>query len=170
MVRFVKTLITVACLAIAGIIVIPHFLGFQTTVITSGSMTGVLDRGSLMFSKPAAPSQLKTGDIITYQPPVTSGTSALVTHRIISIKQMHSQTIFATKGDANPAADDWQFTLENPVQRYETGLPWIGFLYALMAIKWIQLGLIALPALLFALITIVKVWKQAGKELARREA
>ena len=45
------TALCAACLALAGLMLLPGLLGYQRYVITSGSMTGTYDRGSVVFDK-----------------------------------------------------------------------------------------------------------------------
>src|SRR5882672_1248363 len=93
-----------ACLALAAGVLVPALLGYQRYVITSGSMTGTYDRGSLVFDRVVATASLRAGDVITFRPP---GHPAFVTHRIASVATVRGQRVFTTKGDANRAADAW---------------------------------------------------------------
>src|SRR6266545_1090616 len=93
-----------AALALGLCVLVPALLGFQRYVITSGSMTGIYDRGSLVFDRVVATSSLKAGDVITFRPP---GHAGLVTHRIASVRVVGGQRVFTTKGDANRTADVW---------------------------------------------------------------
>ena len=45
------TALCAACLAFAGLMLLPGLLGYQRYVITSGSMTGTYDRGSIVFEQ-----------------------------------------------------------------------------------------------------------------------
>ena len=57
------------------------------------------------------------GDVITYRPPPGAGPDGLVTHRIAAItRDERGARVFRTKGDANPAADPWTFTLSGERQ------------------------------------------------------
>ena len=62
-------LLTAAAVALAAAVLLPALLGFQRYVITSGSMTGTYDRGSLVYDRVVPTSSLKVGDVITYDPP-----------------------------------------------------------------------------------------------------
>src|SRR5512144_1938966 len=106
----------VARKVLSGVIV-PAAFGYQRYVITSGSMTGTYDRGSIVFDQTVPTSDLNVGDVITYSPPASSGVDGLITHRIVSIKN-HGKDGFSyrTKGDANPKADPWRFQLDQPTQ------------------------------------------------------
>src|SRR5919198_4598326 len=117
-----------ACLALAAGVLVPALLGYQRYVITSGSMTGTYDRGSIVYSKAVPTASLRVGDVITYRPPLPAGDSRLVTHRIVWIGRDRSGArAFRTKGDANLAPDPWRFTLDHPTQaRAAFHLPHLG--------------------------------------------
>jgi signal peptidase len=161
-------LLTAASVALAAAVLIPALLGFQRYVITSGSMTGTYDRGSLVFDEVAPTSTLAVGDAITYAPPAGVGPAGLITHRIHSITTGPRGTrILRTKGDANAAADPWTFTLTNPTQaRVTFHLPYVGYAFAALADRRLRMLLIGLPALLVALTVLTNLWRQAGAEAA----
>src|SRR5689334_5433402 len=90
----------------------PSLFGFSRYVITSGSMTGTYDVGSVVFEKNVAVQDLEVGDVITYMPPAGSGVNHLVTHRVTKMEPAEGGgVLFTTKGDANPAVDPWHFKL-----------------------------------------------------------
>src|SRR3569833_1627978 len=98
-------LLTAAALALALAVLVPALLGYQRYVITSGSMTGTYDRGSLVYDRVVPTATLEVGDVITYDPPV----GAPADH---NTHQNHESTtlpggvrVFRTKGDFNATAD-----------------------------------------------------------------
>ena len=104
--RTLATALCVACLLLGALMILPGLFGYQRYVITSGSMTGTYDRGSIVFEDVVPVSDLRVGDVITYTPPAGSGPDGLVTHRIVSIERdQFERPLFRTKGDANPTAD-----------------------------------------------------------------
>src|SRR5215208_2609235 len=98
------TALCAACLGLAGLMLLPGLLGYQRYVITSGSMTGTYDRGSLVFDKVVPTSSLRAGDVITFRPP---GHAGLVTHRIRTLTSVNGKRVLTTKGDANRVPDAW---------------------------------------------------------------
>src|SRR5262245_3874192 len=95
--------------------VLAGVLGYERYVIMSGSMTGTYDVGSIVFDKRVDADDLEVGDVITYQPPASSGLTNLVTHRIASIGHdpKDGRAVYRTKGDANPQVDPWTFRLDS---------------------------------------------------------
>ena len=158
-------LLTAAAVALAAAVLVPALLGFQRYVITSGSMTGTYDRGSLVYDRVVPTSSLKVGDVITYDPPAGAGPAGLVTHRIVSITpQPGGARVFRTKGDANPVKDPWTFTLQNRTQaRAAFHLPYAGFALAALAQRNLRMLLIGIPALLVALSVLARLWREAGE-------
>jgi len=78
-------------------------LGFQPTIIASGSMRPALDVGDIAITVPTSPENIKVGDIIQYW---RQGESVPIMHRAIETYKSGGTTYFITKGDANNAPDD----------------------------------------------------------------
>jgi signal peptidase len=151
-------------LAFAAGVVLAGAFGYERYVITSGSMTGSYDRGSLVFERPVPVARLRVGDVITYSPPIGGGPTGRVTHRIAWIgRGRDGRPVFRTKGDANPVADPWTFTLDQPLQaRAVLGLPYVGYVLAALQERRVRLGLLGVPALAFALASVAALWREAG--------
>jgi signal peptidase len=111
-------------------------------------------------------SALKVGDVITYDPP--QGAPGLVTHRIASIDARPDGTrVYTTKGDANPTADPWTFTLSGRTQaRAAFHLPYVGFALAALSDRRLRMLIIGVPALLVALSVLAGLWRDAGEAAA----
>ncbi|MDX6669067.1 MAG: hypothetical protein QOK04_2447 [Solirubrobacteraceae bacterium] len=163
--RIAGTALIAAIAALAAVMLIPALLGYQRYVITGGSMSGTIDRGSLAYDKQVPTAQLKVGDAITYTPPPAAGPAGRVTHRIAWIGHNRSGSrVFQTKGDANRSADPWKFTLNNGSQaRVAFHVPYLGYAFAALGIRWIRMLVIGLPALLIALVVLTGVWREAGE-------
>jgi signal peptidase len=155
-----------AGVAFGALLVVPAIAGWQRYAIVSGSMTGTYDRGSLVLDDVVPVASLERGDVITYQPPPASGVDHLVTHRIHAISRgPHGQRVFRTKGDANPVADPWTFTLGGPRQaRVRIGVPYVGFAVAALSDRRARMLLVGLPAALIALASLAGLWREAGAE------
>ena len=92
------TLITVLA-AGALSVSIPQVLGGTTLTVLTGSMQPAINPGDIVAVFPVYPSDLRTGDIVTFQP--SSGDPTLITHRIVAA----NGATFVTRGDANTAND-----------------------------------------------------------------
>lgn len=159
------TALCAACLSLAGLMLLPGLLGYQRYVITSGSMTGTYDRGSVVFDKVVPVSDLRVGDAITYMPPPGSGPSGRITHRIVWIgSDKFGRQVLRTKGDANEAADPWTFTLDGATQaRVAFHVPYVGYVLSALAIRQVRMAVIGLPALLIAFAVLVGFLRDVRK-------
>lgn len=142
-------LVTLFCLAWIA----PSLFGFSRYVITGGSMTGTIDKGSVVFERSVAAQDLEVGDVITYLPPPDSGTDTLVTHRIVKTEPAKGGgVLFTTKGDANAKPDPWHFELvdqEQPVVQFS--VPYVGWAFIALADRTTRILIIGVPAGLIAL-------------------
>ncbi len=170
--RTASTVGLAASLTLAAAVLLPAALGYQRYVITSGSMAGTYDRGSLVYAREVPTASLRIGDVITYAPPPAAGPAGLVTHRIVwAGRDRGGARAFRTKGDANRTRDPWRFTLDRPRQaRAAFHIPYVGFALAALGVREVRMVVIGLPALLIALGTLARLWHKAGVELRRREA
>jgi signal peptidase len=132
----------------------PSLLGYQRYVITGGSMSGTVEVGDMVFAREVPVGGLEVGDVITYLPPADSGTSSLVTHRIIAMRtQEDGSVVMRTQGDANPDPDPWKFTLEDESQAVMAfSVPKVGHLFLALADPQLRKLLIGVPAGLIALL------------------
>jgi signal peptidase len=150
-------------LILALAVLVPALLGFQRYVITSGSMTGTYDRGSLVFDRVVPTASLRAGDVITFRPP---GHAGLVTHRIHTLTTVDGKRVLTTKGDANHAPDTWgSITLHDAGQaRVAFHLPYLGYGIAVLSERRVRLLVIGLPALLIALSALAGLWRDTAPE------
>ena len=145
-------------LALGLCVLVPALLGFQRYVITSGSMTGSYDRGSLVFDRVVPTSSLRKGDVITFRPP---GQTGLVTHRILWMRSVRGQRVLRTQGDANREPDLWgPFALQGIKQaRVAFHIPYVGYVLGALSERKVRMVVIGLPALLIALVTLAGLWR-----------
>jgi signal peptidase len=160
--------LTAAAVALAAAVLVPALLGYERYVITSGSMTGAYDRGSLVYDRVVPTASLKVGDVITYDPPAGAGPSGLVTHRIAAIATAPGGArVYRTKGDANAAADAWTFSLSSATQaRAVFHLPYVGYGLAALSDRRLRMLIIGVPALLVAMSVLAGLWRETGAAAA----
>jgi signal peptidase len=168
--RLAGSVLTAFALALGAAVLLPAVAGLQRYVVTGGSMTGTYDRGSLVYARVVPTAALRVGDVITYQPPAGAGPRELVTHRIVAIGvRRDGGRVFRTRGDANPVADPWRFTLPAATQaRVGFGVPYLGFALAALSDRTARMLLIGLPSLAIALFVLLALWREAGVEARTR--
>jgi signal peptidase I len=169
--RVASTVVLLAITLVAVGIVVPGLFGFERYVVTGGSMNGSIDRGSVVFAKPAPVSELKRGDVITYEGPKGEAPAGKITHRIHSIDHSRSGgAVLRTKGDANGSPDPWTFTLDRATQpRAEFHVPRVGLALIALQDRTVRMLALGLPALLVALSVLAGLWREAGTEPRREE-
>jgi signal peptidase len=161
--RVLGMALSAVALILAAAILVPALLGYQRYVITSGSMTGTYDRGSVVFDRVVPSASLRPGAVITFRPP---GHPTFVTHRIASVQTVRGRRVFTTKGDANRAADAWgAIALGDARQaRVAFHLPYLGYVIAALSEKKVRMVVIGIPALLIALAALAGLWRDTTPE------
>jgi signal peptidase len=119
-------LLMVAVFAALVLILVPKATGSQTYSVLTNSMAPKYSPGTFLVVKPAAFSQLKYGDIVTFQ--LESGKPGVESHRIVGFgaTQAGEKTLI-TKGDNNDVNDP------NPVRELQVkgklfyAVPFVGY-------------------------------------------
>jgi signal peptidase I len=119
-------LLVVAVFAALVLILVPKATGSQTYAVLTNSMAPKYSPGTYLVVKPTAFSELKAGDVITFQ--LESGKPAVESHRIIGFgtTQTGEKTLI-TKGDNNDITDP------NPVREPQVkgklfyAVPYVGY-------------------------------------------
>jgi signal peptidase len=97
-------LLMVAVFAALVLILVPKATGSQTYTVLTNSMAPKYSPGTYLVVKPTAFSELKAGDVITFQ--LESGKPAVESHRIIGFGTTQSgEKTLITKGDNNDITD-----------------------------------------------------------------
>jgi len=134
---------------------------YRTLTVLSGSMRPGIEPGAVVVVVPEPPTQLRVGQIITYQIPVDD--HRVVTHRVIEVVEAGDRPVFRTQGDANDAPDPWLARLDgDTVWHVRYVVPVLG-----KAIHWLRLPIVhtvtvlVLP-LLVALWWVIGIWRDPG--------
>lgn len=148
----------------------PAVLGVTPLAVQSGSMSGTasghIEVGDLIFVKPVKAETLQTGDVIAFK----EG-GIVVTHRIIRVETAEDGTLqFVTKGDANNVEDSQSVSEANLVGKYAGRIPQLGNV-ALFAQKPVGMAVfIAVPVLCFVLYDSSVRRREAAKAAQRTRA
>lgn len=81
---------------------------YQITRVLSNSMQPSFSAGDYVIVQDRPVSELGAGQVVVLPEPETS---AMYIHRVTSVVRDGGDTVVATKGDNNPAADDWQLKI-----------------------------------------------------------
>lgn len=179
-VSWLTTLVMVAALVLATLMILPTLLGYERYVIVSGSMEPTIPTGALVYDEVVPVEEIEVGDIITFVPPPEFGITTPVTHRVVMIDVTGENTrqpglrVFRTQGDANDDVDPWKMVLDGEEQgRYVRHLPYIGYVYWALQQRWVQLLVIAIPSIVLVSYIAVSLWRISGdgvREEQRLEA
>lgn len=144
----------------------PSVLGYERYVITGGSMSGTIEKGSVVLENKVPVDDLAVGDVITYLPPADSGVTNLVTHRIVAIGTADDGSrLFRTQGDANPQPDPWRFSLTAETQAVvRHSVPHVGWAVVALADREVRMLLVGGPAVVVALAAAVQLTRAVRGE------
>ena len=120
--NILSTLLLVALVLLAGVVLVPRVMGYQEMAVLSGSMEPNIHVGSVVFvDDDIDPATLEAGDVVTYY----MNEDTFVTHRVQSIDTA-SRTL-VTKGDNNNS-DDGEISFSQVFGKAAFWLPYLGFL------------------------------------------
>ena len=144
---------------IAVLLVGVRLVGFQVFTVLSGSMEPTYSTGDLLYVKSVDYTKLEAGDVITYM--IDEDTVA--THRIVEVIPDENDPVtlrFATKGDANNAADGTPVHYKNVIGSPVFSLPKMGYfanyiqnppgMYIVISAGAVLLMLLFIPDLIFS--------------------
>ena len=104
---------------------VPTLGGYCPMIVLTDSMYPKIHAGDLIICQTIDAEDVKKGDIISFFDPASSG-SAVVTHRVLEVKNENGKISFMTKGDYNNTEDRLPVPAENLVGIYKTRIPGAG--------------------------------------------
>ncbi|HEX9093294.1 MAG TPA: signal peptidase I [Coriobacteriia bacterium] len=166
----VLTLAAVACLLLLSLSPLlasrnptrPTFLGkYAPMIVLGGSMQPTYQIGSILFIERVVPSDVRVGDVITFDSPRTnpSDPPSLTTHRVTAIENASKQLSFRTQGDANNAEDTALVPAVALVGRGSFAIPYLGYVSAFVRSRVGFVSLVLIPAALIVLMEITSMFK-----------
>lgn len=115
----ISTLLIVILVFIAGLLLVPKVVGYDSYAVMSGSMEPGIHVGAIAYDKPIAFSDIREGDIITYK----IAADTLVTHRVVRIENDR----LIMKGDANNTEDASPVSDSQVVGKCYFNIPYLGY-------------------------------------------
>ena len=148
---------------------LPHVTKARTDIIVGHSMEPTIPLYSVIIDEEVPPSQIRKGDVITFQEP--DQPDRKVTHRVARIEYSKEGTIgFITKGDNNESRDPWRVEYSGSAYRVKTHVPRVGWLMIQSQTKWARLLLVALPVLIILVEFLRWLWRDEDEELLEGDA
>jgi signal peptidase I len=137
-------------------VTIPAAFGMRPMTVLTGSMRPTIQPGDLVVDERISPSQLRVGDIVTFQEPRGSRT---ITHRVRKVSISEGQARVTTRGDANDTVEKWQVPTTGNVGRVVYTVPKIGYPVTWSHTRNGRLALVSIPALVLAIWAMLKIWR-----------
>jgi signal peptidase len=162
LIRVVTGAIALFCLAYALL----YAFHLEPFVMLTGSMGKTIPVGSLVVDESIPPTELKVGDVMTFQKPI--GEHGLDTHRITAIQNSNGHVVYLTKGDANPVGDPWAIEplVNTKAHRVVFTVPYVG--WALLFVRSPTARKLIMVAILLTLFsTFLKTLASYGAGVAR---
>lgn len=127
--RIVGAILCILALIPFIIFIIPQVVGadYSYTVLSS-SMAPTYQPGDIVIVTDVAPSTIREGDVITFEPPAGHGMESVdrVTHRVVDVIETGDTRSFRTKGDAVAVPDQKPVPAGNVVGRVTFSIPALG--------------------------------------------
>lgn len=123
---FASILLMVLGFAVLALFFVPWATGSQTYTVTSNSMAPKYSPGTFLVVKPAAFSELKYGDIVTFQ--LSPGRPEVETQRIVGFgATQDGQRTLITKGDNNSASSPTPVRARQVKGKLYYAVPFVGY-------------------------------------------
>ena len=116
----VATVMIILVILVALPMVVPRVIGYEMYGVLSGSMEPTFPVGSVVYVKPAEPSEIQVQDAITFK----IGNDVVATHRVIEIDE--EGQAFVTKGDANKDKDLSPIKFDRLIGKAVFCIPYLG--------------------------------------------
>jgi signal peptidase len=146
----------------------PRLIGWRTLTVVSGSMAPAIEAGDVVVTRPVAPASARPGDVVTFVDPQRR--SRLVTHRVMRTEVSGGRVEFHTKGDANTAGERWSVATGGRIGVVEYRIPLIGRGMSVAGSAAGRLVLVAVPALLWGLLSLRAIWREPAGEVVGHAA
>jgi signal peptidase I len=141
---------------------IPSFFGYKPLTVLTNSMKPKISAGDMVFVKNIESSDVKVGEIITFNASDNDIGKKLITHRVIRVTDKG----FLTKGDNNNVQDNWIVNPADVVGEVSFIIPKAGFIAKFVSSPIGFSIFIILPLLLFVL---MEVYERVLKILNKKE-
>ena len=140
----------------------PVPFGMRSFAVLSGSMEPVFSTGDIVVEKTVTARNVRVGDIVTYNDPKERGRR--ITHRVRSMHIVDGKASFVTKGDANDSVEKWQMEPDGRLGRVVYHVPLVGYGIARLGGPQAKVFLVAVPAVLLALIELIRIWRPKPRD------
>ncbi len=142
---------------------IPSVFGFKPLTVLSNSMYPELEAGDMIFAKELDPTEVKTGDVITF----TENDGRIVTHRVVKVITENGENAFQTKGDNNNVVDQGFVSSNQLLGTMEFNIPNAGHVAKFAASPIGAFVFFGIPFFLYLLLELNDFIKRRKREKAQ---
>lgn len=148
--------LVIASCALLGGLVLAHVAGYHALTVVSGSMEPAIGVGDMVVNRSVSPLRARAGDVISFRDPTSN---RVITHRVQNVRVERLRVWFATKGDANNAAERWDIPIDGKIGQVELQIPKVGYALGFVRSPFGRIAFLALPALALAGSLLVAIWR-----------
>ena len=157
--NFLATLIIALIVALCSVIMLPRVFGYEVYGILSGSMLPNYPIGSIIYVDQVDASEIKVGDVITFN--MAADSNVVATHRVVEINS--EEETFTTKGDNNDDVDSSTVSFQRLIGRVVLCVPVLGYIASFIQSSHGIIACIAAIAIVFILWFLSDHLKKQGK-------
>jgi signal peptidase len=144
---------------------VPKIFGYEAYIVYGGSMSPAFEAGSLIIVEPVDPSEVKVGDVITFE----SGSDTYTTHRVMKVHGSSDSLRFTTRGDANEINDRVPVMAASLRGRVIRTIPYLGCFFHFVRSGKGLLFLIIIPGLVIIIWGMINISRISTKKKMYRE-
>lgn len=130
--------------------------GVRPLVERTGSMRPALSVGDLLVSHRVAADSLRRGDIVSF--PDADHPGIPTTHRIVALQRRGGTLLVTTRGDANPASEQWTTPVSGTVRRVALSVPVAGRVITTLGGRWVRVALLLGACTGLATLALRRIW------------
>lgn len=157
--NFLATLIIALIVALCLVIMLPRVFGYEVYGILSGSMLPNYPIGSIIYVDQVDASEIKVGDVITFN--MAADSNVVATHRVVEINS--EEETFTTKGDNNDDVDSSPVSFQRLIGRVVLCVPVLGYIASFIQSSYGIIACIGAIAIVFILWFLSDHLKKQGK-------
>jgi signal peptidase I len=155
----------VACGLLAAVVLgagVASLAGVRVLTVRSGSMEPSIRTGDAVVVHRIRPSEIRVGDVVTFTDPTAS--ARLITHRVRAARLTSRHAHVTTKGDANTGVETWTMPARGELGLVRHRLPRAGYALAWSQSRSGRLLLVVLPALLWSVYELRRIWRRPAPD------
>jgi len=145
--------------------IVPGVGNYHVLTVLSGSMEPAIKTGSVVVVSPAE--EYEPGHVVTFK--TGSESEIPTTHRIKDVEIDRGNTVYVTKGDANPGADLSRISKEDIIGKARFSIPYMGYIVEFIRTPIGFIIVIGLPAIVIITEEVKKIKEEVKKKKSKKD-